>query len=115
MNWYPCRRYLSINGGPEVQMRDDIECGEDWYETQVCDLTQQYFLLFKRLNYEQTSLGPEKVLAPGLVYADETIISRFHDVTYHPVLLFLGSLPSWIRNGYGYGGAILIGWLPKVI
>jgi hypothetical protein len=35
MNWYPCRRYISINGAPEVEMRDDIECGRDWHDMQV--------------------------------------------------------------------------------
>jgi hypothetical protein len=36
MSWYPCRRYLSEDGHTEVQMRDDVECGSDWWEIQVC-------------------------------------------------------------------------------
>ena len=104
---------MSVEGGPEVRIRDDIECGDDWFEMQV-SISRFNSLSACGLNEKQTSIGPDKSLAPGLVYADDTIISRFGDITFHPVRLFLGMLPSWIRNGYQNGGSILIGYIPKV-
>jgi hypothetical protein len=63
---------------------------------------------------DQKLIGPDKLYFPFILCLDETQISPFNGVPYHPVIAQAGSMPADIRNGYGYGGGVLIGYIPKV-
>lgn len=34
IKWYPAKKYI-VEEGVQLQMRDDIECGQDWWDIQV--------------------------------------------------------------------------------
>ena len=35
MKWYPVHKYL-VKNREEIQIWDDVDCGSDWWDIQVC-------------------------------------------------------------------------------
>ena len=48
------------------------------------------------------------------LYADKTKLSSFGMQKGYPVMARILNLPVGIRNGDGFGGARVVGWLPVV-
>ena len=48
------------------------------------------------------------------LYADKTKLSSFGTQKGYPVMARILNLPVGIRNGDGFGGARVVGWLPVV-
>jgi hypothetical protein len=58
---------------------------------------------------------PEGGKPLGLIlYADKTKLSSFGTEQGYPVVARCANLPTSIRNGEGYGGGRVVGWLPIV-
>src|ERR1700749_1394391 len=49
-----------------------------------------------------------------LIYADKDKLSTFGTQKGYPVIARCLNLPADIRNGDGFGGGVVIGWLPVV-
>ena len=49
-----------------------------------------------------------------VLYADKTRLSSFGTAQGYPVIARCANLPSNIRNGNGFGGGRVVGWLPIV-
>lgn len=42
--WFPVRKYALYDDGREIEFSDDIHCGEDHWDTQVCQYIYIYFI-----------------------------------------------------------------------
>lgn len=49
-----------------------------------------------------------------ILYADKTKLSNHGTVKGYPVVVCCANLPVHIRNGEGFGGGRVVGWLPIV-
>lgn len=49
-----------------------------------------------------------------ILYADKTQLSSFGTAKAYPVMARCGNLPVELRNGKGFAGGRLVGWLPIV-
>ncbi|KAI0257967.1 hypothetical protein BC834DRAFT_837424, partial [Gloeopeniophorella convolvens] len=49
-----------------------------------------------------------------ILYADKTKLSSFGTQKGYPVIARIANLPAKIRNGEGFGGGRVVGWLPIV-
>jgi hypothetical protein len=49
-----------------------------------------------------------------ILYADKAKLSSFGRQKAYPVIARCANLPVGIRNGEGFGGGHLVGWLPIV-
>ena len=49
-----------------------------------------------------------------IMYADKTNLSSFGTAKGYPVVARCGNLPVHIRNGQGFRGGQVVGWLPIV-
>ncbi|KAI9442882.1 hypothetical protein BJY52DRAFT_1128463, partial [Lactarius psammicola] len=47
-----------------------------------------------------------------ILYADKTKLSSFGTAAGYPVIARCANLPTAIRNGNGFGGGCVVGWLP---
>lgn len=73
-----------------------------------CNKTNLSFLL-------QSRIAPNQHILYLVVYIDETNVSTIGGVKVWPVYLWIGNLPASVRKRRRKkGGAILIGYLPKV-
>jgi hypothetical protein len=50
-----------------------------------------------------------------ILYADKTKLSSFGTTKGYPVIARCANLPAAIRNGNGFGGGRVVGWLPIVM
>jgi hypothetical protein len=50
-----------------------------------------------------------------ILYADKTKLSSFGMTKGYPVVARCANLPTTIRNGNGFGGGRVVGWLPIVM
>ena len=50
-----------------------------------------------------------------ILYADKTKLSSFGTTKGYPVVARCANLPAAIRNGNGFGGRRVVGWLPIVM
>jgi hypothetical protein len=49
-----------------------------------------------------------------IIYADATQICSFGGRKFHPILVRFGFIEDLVRRTDGYGGAILVGYMPIV-
>jgi hypothetical protein len=72
-------------------------------------------LLILLTHNNQSKVAPYGgIFVPMKFYADGTQAYKFRGKTFHPFVLRLPSLPSYIRNGEGKGGGVLVGYVPEV-
>ncbi|KAK0480489.1 hypothetical protein EDD18DRAFT_1363668 [Armillaria luteobubalina] len=62
----------------------------------------------------QSSLPPGGKPLAYILYADKTCLSSFGTAKGYPVMACIANLPDAIRNGKGWGGGTVVGWLPIV-
>ncbi|KAK0479440.1 hypothetical protein EDD18DRAFT_1113786 [Armillaria luteobubalina] len=62
----------------------------------------------------QSSLPPGGKPLAYILYADKTHLSSFGTAKGYPVMAHIANLPDAIRNGKGWGGGTVVGWLPIV-
>ncbi|KAF8586450.1 hypothetical protein K439DRAFT_1646238 [Ramaria rubella] len=95
--WYPVEKTLHENG-TQTRLYDEINSGNTWSEIQ-----------------DQLPVVPDlpHCFLPLHLWMDKGKVST--TVTMHPILLRPGFLPGPIRNGSGNGGAVLLGYMPKVV
>ncbi|KAK0492034.1 hypothetical protein EDD18DRAFT_1080209 [Armillaria luteobubalina] len=62
----------------------------------------------------QSSLPPGGKPLAYILYADKTRLSSFGTAKGYPVMAHIANLPDAIRNGKGWGGGTVVGWLPIV-
>ncbi|KAK0470789.1 hypothetical protein EDD18DRAFT_1315381 [Armillaria luteobubalina] len=62
----------------------------------------------------QSSLPPGGKPLAYILYADKTRLSSFGTAKGYPVMARIANLPDAIRNGKGWGGGTVVGWLPIV-
>ncbi|KAK0475391.1 hypothetical protein IW261DRAFT_1422226 [Armillaria novae-zelandiae] len=62
----------------------------------------------------QSSLPPGRKPLAYILYADKTHLSSFGTAKGYPVMARIANLPDAIRNGKGWGGGTVVGWLPIV-
>lgn len=62
----------------------------------------------------QSKLPPGAVPLCFVIYADKTKLSSFGSKKGYPVFARIANLPKDLRNGRGYTGGRLVGWLPVV-
>ncbi|KAK0471415.1 hypothetical protein IW261DRAFT_1572106 [Armillaria novae-zelandiae] len=62
----------------------------------------------------QSSLPPGGKPLAYILYADKTCLSSFGTAKGYPVMACIANLPNAIRNGKGWGGGTVVGWLPIV-
>ncbi|KAK0471916.1 hypothetical protein IW261DRAFT_1424721 [Armillaria novae-zelandiae] len=62
----------------------------------------------------QSSLPPGGKPLAYILYADKTHLSSFGTAKGYPVMARIANLPDAIRNGKGWGGGTVVGWLPIV-
>ncbi|KAK0472864.1 hypothetical protein IW261DRAFT_1553238 [Armillaria novae-zelandiae] len=60
----------------------------------------------------QSSLPPGGKPLAYILYADKTRLSSFGTAKGYPVMARIANLPDAIRNGKGWGGGTVVGWLP---
>ncbi|KAF8197090.1 hypothetical protein BJ912DRAFT_1020953 [Pholiota molesta] len=60
----------------------------------------------------QSQLPPNGKPLGFIVYVDKTLLSTFGTKKGYPVYARIANLPEYIRNGRGYAGGRLVGWLP---
>ncbi|KAF8582961.1 hypothetical protein K439DRAFT_1617875 [Ramaria rubella] len=95
--WYPVEKTLHENG-TQTRLYDEINSGNTWWEIQ-----------------DQLPVVPDlpHCFLPLHLWMDKGKVST--TVTMHPILLRPGFLPGPIRNGSRNGGAVLLGYMPKVV
>ncbi|KAL1660152.1 hypothetical protein GGF50DRAFT_63773, partial [Schizophyllum commune] len=49
-----------------------------------------------------------------ILYADVSKMSSFASAKAYPIVLRCANIVAWIRNGEGWGGGIIVGWMPIV-
>ena len=49
-----------------------------------------------------------------ILFSDESKVSSFGTLQAYPVIARIANLESGIRNGRGFGGGCVVGFLPKV-
>ncbi|KAK0471583.1 hypothetical protein IW261DRAFT_1571875 [Armillaria novae-zelandiae] len=62
----------------------------------------------------QSSLPPGGKPLAYILYADKTRLSSFGTAKGYLVMACIANLPDAIRNGKGWGGGTVVGWLPIV-
>ncbi|KAF8527226.1 hypothetical protein JB92DRAFT_3081531 [Gautieria morchelliformis] len=94
---YPVKKFLHANGGI-TQIFDEINTGQTWWDIQ-----------------EQLPYYPylPHCFLPLHLWLDKGKVSS--TVTMHPILLRPGFLPRAIQNGSGNRGAVLIGYMPRIV
>lgn len=117
IQWYPTKRSLIVDG-KEQRFIDDVDCVDDWWNIQV-SRTPFFFTfiysLYTDLLRKQTVVGQVGGVFFGMMlYADGTQAYRFGGKMFHPIILRIANLPSYIRNTTGKGGGVLVGWFPAV-
>lgn len=88
------RHYIARPGGGIMRSYQEYHQGDDLWDL-------------------QTTIGPLSSPLPIFVYADETQLTQFGNVTVWPVYFWLGCLPQRVRAAHSNGGATLVGFLPK--
>ncbi|KAG1811595.1 hypothetical protein EV424DRAFT_1327573 [Suillus variegatus] len=95
--WDACRVYKH-NGTEFERFFDEPWTGDRWWDI-------------------QSSLPPDVENAVPfcfILYADKTKLSSHGTVKGYPVVVRCANLPVDIRNGEGFGGGRVVGWLPIV-
>ncbi|KAG2137820.1 hypothetical protein BD769DRAFT_1351482 [Suillus cothurnatus] len=95
--WDACRVYKRSAAGFE-RFFDEPWTGDRWWDI-------------------QSSLPPDvdgAVPFCFILYADKTKLSSHGTVKGYPVVVRCANLPVHIRNGEGFGGGRVVGWLPIV-
>jgi hypothetical protein len=81
----------------------------------VCGIIILLHSLTHRAVYPNQSEIPEGGKPLCLIlYADKTKLSSFGTAKGYPVIARCANLPAEIRNGNGFGGGRVVGWLPIV-
>jgi hypothetical protein len=62
----------------------------------------------------QSAIPPEGKPLCFLLYADKTKLSSFGTAKGYPIVARCANLPVEIRNGMGFAGGRVVGWLPIV-
>ncbi len=62
----------------------------------------------------QTSLPEDGYAVAFILYADKTRLSSFGSQKGYPIVARLANIDAEIRNGDGYGGGQVVGFLPIV-
>ncbi|KIJ61765.1 hypothetical protein HYDPIDRAFT_176905 [Hydnomerulius pinastri MD-312] len=62
----------------------------------------------------QSQIPPDGKLLAFILYADKAKLSSFGREKGYPVVARCANLPTAIRNGEGFGGGRVVGWLPIV-
>ncbi|KAI0369554.1 hypothetical protein BV20DRAFT_1078292 [Pilatotrama ljubarskyi] len=92
-------RHYKFNGPGETWERfiDEPNTADSWWYIQICK-----------------SLPSFAAPLCFIVYADKTRLSSFGTQKGYPIMARLANLPAEIRNGTGYGGGQVVGFLPVV-
>ncbi|KAJ7059195.1 hypothetical protein C8F01DRAFT_1370778 [Mycena amicta] len=62
----------------------------------------------------QLNNDPDAKICPYILYADKAKLSSFGTQKGYPIIARLGNVAVGIRNGTGWGGGQIVGWLPVV-
>jgi hypothetical protein len=72
-----------------------------------------YIMLLICISFQSTLPEHAKMVCLEL-YADKSMLSSFGTAKGYPVMARILNLPTKIRNGEGFGGGRVVGWLPLV-
>ena len=109
-SWHPYKKFLVVDG-LEIEMLDDVDCGQDWWDIQVMlNFHSQSILSY----WFQDSITAPGIHIPLIIYADSTNISTFKNRSFHPIIGRLGIVPASVRNSIKVGSGTLLGYIPKV-
>ncbi|RDX39862.1 hypothetical protein OH76DRAFT_1367092 [Lentinus brumalis] len=94
INWHAVKQYKFTNGA-WMRFWDEPNTADYWWDI-------------------ETSLPEDGYAVAFILYADKTRLSSFGSQKGYPIVARLANIDAEIRNGDGYGGGQVVGFLPIV-
>ncbi len=109
--WHAVKQF-KMTDGTWLRFWDEPNTANYWWEVEVC-ITRNAAESEADHAY-QTNLPEDGHPVAFILYADKTHLSSFGTQKGYPIVARLANLPAEIRNGDGYGGGQVVGFLPIV-